>query len=225
MSEKKQISQVNTGIFFSKNIRIFIYLPLCLIPLLFSACSGSVPRRPENLCAVFREKPEWFTAARISLKRWGVPIPVMMAIMYKESGFRPRAKPPRKTCFFIFPGPRLSSAYGYAQAIDSTWDIYRKSAGKTGADREDFDDAIDFIGWYCHISHKKCGISKKDSYRLYLAYHEGQTGYNRGSYKKKKWLQEKARLLKKQSDRYTKQLNSCIRELETVTGKSCLYPF
>lgn len=207
------------------NINISVLISLCLTTLLFSACSGSVPQRPENLCSVFREKPEWYASARTSQQKWGVPVPVMMAIMYKESGFRSQARPARKSCFFIFPGPRPSTAYGYAQAIDGTWNIYRKHTKKPAADRENFDDAIDFIGWYCHISHMKCGMPKNDTYSLYLAYHEGQNGYNRGSHMKKKWLLNKARSVSSQSKRYQRQLDSCGNELENPKGRGCVFPF
>ena len=54
-------------------------------------------------------------------------------------------------------GPRTCTAH----------DVY-------GADRDDFNDAIDFIGWYNDQSSRRSKISKSDAYNLYLAYHEGQ---------------------------------------------------
>ncbi len=81
-----------------------------------------------------------------------------------------------------------------------------------GADRDDFTDSIDFIGWYCHMSHIICGIAKNDAYNLYLAYHEGQAGYKRGSYKKKTGVKRAAGLVKRQALIYERQLHLCGRE-------------
>ncbi|MGE0086948.1 MAG: hypothetical protein AB7S75_21295 [Desulfococcaceae bacterium] len=206
--------------------RIRIPAILCLLVLCFSGCTGTAPRNPGNLCAIFREKPEWYESASASCGKWGIPIPVMMAIMYRESDFRSDARP-RRTCLFIFPGLRRSTAYGYSQAIDSTWNIYCKHTGRLHADREDFDDAIDFIGWYCNISFVKCGIAKHDAYNLYLAYHEGQNGFNQGSYNKKNWLKKVALSVREQAETYTLQFGLCESEFRkpAVKGKSCLYPF
>jgi hypothetical protein len=44
------------------------------------------------------------------------------------------------------------------------------------------------MGWYMHKSYKRNGISKSDVYNQYLAYHEGHSGFRRGTYKRKKWL-------------------------------------
>ncbi len=74
--------------------------------------------------------------------------------------------------FWVFPLWRKSSSYGYAQAKDETWRWYERSIGKN-RDRDDFSDAIDFIGWYNNQSVRTLGISRTDTFSLYLAYHEG----------------------------------------------------
>ncbi len=138
----------------------------------------------------------------------------MMAIMHQESRFVARAKPPRKKYLGFIPGPRPSDSYGYSQAFGSTWDGYRRSTGNYGADRDDFTDAIDFIGWYNYQSHRRNGISRSDVYRLYLAYHEGHGGYSRGSFNKKPWLTEVARKVERQAAAYQRQLNACEPSLK-----------
>jgi hypothetical protein len=190
-----------------------------------SACLGGqpVPERPGDVCEIFRENRNWYRDAHESSRRWGVPIPVMMAIIYQESGFVDDAKPPRTTCLWIFPGPRPSSAAGYAQALDTTWEQYKQSTGNWGADKDDFGDAIDFIGWYCYVSHKTCKIKRTDAYNLYLAYHEGQGGFNRGTYQKKSWLKRVAGNLKSRAKIYETQLASCEGEFQK--GRSCFWPF
>ena len=54
---------------------------LLVLATLLSGCGTSPPRSPENLCEIFREKSDWYDAAQVTQKRWGVPIQVPFAIM------------------------------------------------------------------------------------------------------------------------------------------------
>ncbi len=186
-------------------------LALCL---LLAGCATSPPDDPGNICSVFQEKGDWYEEAAEARDEWGSPIPVMMAIMHQESRFHAKARPPRKKILGFIPGPRPSDAYGYSQAKNSTWKEYERSAGRYGADRDDFGDAIDFIGWYNFQSHRRSGISRNDTYRLYLAYHEGHGGYNRGSYRRKAWLDDVARKVQRRADTFQVQLSSCEESLQ-----------
>ena len=181
---------------------------------LLSACATSPPEQVYNVCDIFREKSGWYEDAKESRARWGVPISVSMAFMHQESRFVATAKPPRKKLWGVIPGPRPSDAYGYSQAKDSTWEWYQRSTGNYGADRDDFGDAIDFVGWYNNVSHKELGIDKQDAFRLYLAYHEGHGGYRKQSYRSKDWLVDVARKVDRQAKRYNSQLQECSEELE-----------
>ena len=182
--------------------------------LMIVGCATSPPEQVGNVCDIFREKSGWHSDAKESRARWGVPISVSMAFMYQESRFIATAKPPRKKIFGVIPGPRPSDSYGYSQAKESTWDWYQRSTGNYGADRDDFGDAIDFIGWYNNVSHKELGISKQDAFRLYLAYHEGHGGYRKQSYRNKDWLIDVARKVDRQAQQYNSQLQGCGEELE-----------
>ena len=201
--------------------RLLIFL--CLTFLIPSCGHRNPPERPDNICEIFREHRKWYKKADASSRRWGIPIPVMMAIMYQESAYQARVKPPRTTFLWVFPGRRPSSADGYAQAIDSTWDWYRQSTGNTRAKRTNFGDAIDFIGWYCSLSKTRCGIAPDDAYGMYLAYHEGHGGYNRQTYRKKTWLLSVARKVQSRSRSYEQQLSSCEREFRRRGFR--LWPF
>ena len=181
---------------------------VCLLFLL-AGCASRPPTNAENICEVFDEKRGWYKDARKSSRRWGTDITVMMAMMYQESSFKSRAKPPRRKILWIIPGPRPASAYGYAQATDATWRDYQKATGRGGADRNDFDDAIDFIGWYNDQSQRRNRIVKTDAYHLYLAYHEGQGGFARRSFKNKQWLKDVAIRVSKRSGTYRAQLDRC----------------
>jgi len=193
-------------------------LACLLCALLLTACASAPPKKPEDICAVFKEKDgwfeEWFEDAAAAEEKWNVPIPVMMSTMYQESKFQAKVKPPRKKILWIIPWRRPSSAYGYAQVLDQTWDTYQNATGNSFADRDDFGDAVDFVGWYHDGSAKKLGIARNDAYRLYLAYHEGQQGYRRGTYSKKKWLLDVAGKVESRSKTYTTQLAKCRDDLE-----------
>jgi len=190
--------------------------PATLLPVLalLAACSSDPPRHPDDSCAIFREKDDWYEAMRDSQQRWGVPIHVQLAIIYQESRFQDDAKPPRDTLLWVIPWFRKSSAYGYAQVQDDTWDWYRQKTGHWGADRDDFEDVVDFIGWYGDLSHRIDGIPKWDAYNQYLAYHEGHGGFKKASYRKKPWLMKVARQVKARAGRYHSQLARCEAELK-----------
>jgi hypothetical protein len=206
---------------FSKHAVKLIILGLLLSSSL-SGCSTSPPHSTTDACAIFTEKDDWYEASQDAYKKWGVPIHVQLAIIHQESRFKHDAKPPRDKLFWFIPWFRKSSAYGYAQVKDSTWDWYKEKTGNRWADRDDYEDAVDFIGWYGSISHDKLGISKWDAYHQYLAYHEGHGGYRQGTYKKKAWLMQVARKVDDNAKRYRAQIAACKDELES--GWS-LWPF
>lgn len=190
-----------------------------LAAVLLAGCASAPPRNVENLCAIFEEKEgwfieDWFDEAEEAEQAWHIPVPVMMATMYQESKFRAKAKPPRRWILWIIPWKRPSSAYGYAQVLDETWDVYVDDTGNTFADRDDFGDSVDFVGWYHDRSARKLGIRRDDARNLYLAYHEGHGGYSRGTYKNKKWLLDVATKVDQRSKTYGSQLAKCRDDLD-----------
>ena len=68
---------------------------LMILMLCLAGCTTSPPKDSNDICAIFREKGGWYDAAADARDEWGSPIPVMMAIMYQESRFKAKAKPPR----------------------------------------------------------------------------------------------------------------------------------
>lgn len=183
-----------------------------VMALLVGSCSSSSsgpPKAQDDICAIFAERPGWREAAYESALRWGAPVEVQMAIMWRESSFRGKVRPPKTYALGIIPWGRVSSAYGYAQAIDSTWEWYKKETGNRGADRDDFDDAADFVGWYMAKTMITNGILMHDAFNQYLAYHEGHTGYKRGDWRSKTALQQTATRVADQAVRYRGQLHRC----------------
>ncbi len=189
---------------------------LCLVifcALFLSACATPPPKDPDNICAIFFEHRSWYNASKEMQEQWGTPIHVPLAMMYQESGFKHNAAPPMQYFWFI-PLGRASDAYGYAQAKTMTWDDYQRETGNSWADRDDFSDAIDFMGWFTYKTHKINGISKWDAYRQYLNYHEGWGGYRKKSYQKKPWLLKVSRRVDQRSRQYAQQLRGCQENLD-----------
>jgi hypothetical protein len=187
---------------------------LVLILLGLAGCTSSPPEKPDNLCEIFYEKDGWYKDAKKASRRWGSSIPVMMAFIHQESAFRSRAKPPRTKILWVIPGPRPASAYGYSQATDDTWGMYKRATGRWGADRNDFDDAIDFIGWYNDQSFRRNKITKTDAHNLYLAYHEGHGGFAKRSFAKKQWLKDVSNKVAARAGNYAQQLKECEKKLD-----------
>ncbi len=183
--------------------------------LLASGCAMLAPSPPQdqsNICEIFREQPEWYDYARDAQEQWGTPIATQMAFVQRESSFRSHVRPPRKRILGIFPGPRSSSARGYAQAQDPVWGEYQDDAGSLFARRTHMQDATDFIGWYNARTHRQLGISLHNPEHLYLAYHEGAGGYRRGSYRNKPRVRQAARQVGTLASRYQSQLAACEAE-------------
>lgn len=180
--------------------------------LLVSACGSgnfSAPRELDNACAIVSQRPAYLRAMKASERRWGVPVNVQMATFYQESKFIGNARTPYRFVLGVIPMGRQSSAYGYAQALDATWDEYRREQKRWGAKRDRIEDATDFMGWYMNKSYESLGISKSDATSQYLAYHEGRSGYARGSYRAKSWLMRVASQVGARSSTYRQQLVSC----------------
>ncbi len=182
--------------------------------LLLAACGAretSPPRNLDDACALAQERPRYMAAMQRTEHRWGVPVPVQMAIIHAESGFRANARTPHQWALGIIPMGRQSSAYGYSQALDSTWNEYRRETGRSRARRDRFEDASDFIGWYANKSLRRNGIPLTDARNQYLAYHEGHRGYGHRTHESKPWLLRVADGVERRAQRYEAQLRACGR--------------
>jgi len=186
--------------------RIFLLLSGLFLA---AGCSSpdNPPAHPENICKIFEQYPHWADATFNAEKKWGEPASVMMSIMYQESAYRYNAQPPVRWALII-PYGRASSAYGFPQAKDEAWANYEQATGTSGS-RENFEDSINFIGWYMSVSARKNGVGPYDGYRHYLNYHEGWGGYAKGTYSGKDWLIKVARKVDSRAKTYEEQLDSC----------------
>lgn len=188
-------------------------LKLAIVGLVASCGGGnySAPRQLDNACAIVAERPAYFRAMKAAERKWGVPVHVQMATLYQESKFIGDARTPHQYALGVIPVGRQSSAFGYSQALDGTWEEYQKASGNRGAKRDNIRHATDFMGWYMHNSTRSLGISKADAGAQYLAYHEGRSGFARQSYLGKPWLVRVADTVGQRAQMYRSQLVACRR--------------
>jgi len=182
--------------------------------LILGGCATPPPKNPDDICEIFFEHRDWYDASKDMNKKWGTPIHVPIAMMYQESSFKHDARPPMEYFWFI-PIGRASDAYGYAQAKTMTWDDYQRETDNRWASRDDFYDAIDFMGWFTYKTQKINGVSKWDAYGQYLNYHEGWGGYKKKSYNKKPWLIKVSRKVDNRSKKFAGQLKGCQENLDS----------
>ncbi len=187
-----------------------------MVVLLVAACGSrgqqfSAPRNLENACALERERPAYFAAMRATERRWGTPLPVQMAIIHAESRFIGDARTPVRWTLGVIPMGRQSSALGYSQALDGTWDEYVREVGSRRSSRTDIRDATDFVGWYTSKTLQRNNVPLTDARNQYLAYHEGHAGFRRGSYNAKPWLIGVADRVAARAAMYDQQLRACGR--------------
>ena len=185
-----------------------------ILLLFLGSCGGgnfSAPKNLDDACSVVRQRPTYLTAMMAAERKWGVPVAVQMATLYQESKFIGNARTPHRYALGVIPMGRQSSAYGYSQALDGTWEEYQKDQRRRSARRDSIRDATDFIGWYMDESADKLGIAKSDAESQYLAYHEGRTGFANGSHNAKGWLVSIAAEVGARAERYHAQLQRCSR--------------
>ena len=155
---------------------------ILFIVLFFLTSCSSIPKNTADGCSIFSERYFWYKHAKKTERKWGTPISLQLAIIKMESDFDWLAKPPRHKLFKVIPYKRKSSSLGYSQAVKGTWEQYKNETNNSLATRVRFKDSVDFIGWYTNKTEKILKISKKDSFRQYIAYHEGWGNYK--NYKK-----------------------------------------
>lgn len=186
-------------------MKSIVYL---MISVLLVGCATSPPRNKANACLLLNEKDEWEGPLRRASARWNIPEYTILAIMYHESKFVSNAEPPPNKVLGINWG-RISTAYGYAQALDGTWEEYQRLTGNWGASRSSFADSADFIGWYLNRFVRQLKISPRNAYELYLVYHQGPGGFRKKSYLSKPSIMSYARKVQSTAVEYKEQMNSC----------------
>lgn len=180
---------------------------------LLGGCATTAPIHTNNACAILAQKngffDNWGKASQSAERRYGIPMPIILATINMESSFRHNARPPRKKLLGFIPWKRRSTAYGYSQALDSTWAMYLRSTGRSFAWRTNFADAADFVAWYHRQSVRRNGVRFDDAYSLYLNYHMGHGAYARSGGYVNAALSQAAQRMARISRLYEQQLKRC----------------
>ena len=196
-----------------KPFRIFLFIIIATaFSLLTSHQAQLTSSQKKNICTIFKKYPNWYKYAKISEKKWGTPIYIQMAIINQESNFIATAKSANKKVFDLsIPFTHQSSAYGYAQALNASWDSYKKSTKNPYAKRDNMQYATDFVAWFIYRARKYLHLSNSNFHidNLYLAYHEGINGYRKKYYLQRRGLISVSKKVAKLANIYKKQLQLC----------------
>lgn len=187
-----------------------------IIACLFLAQCATQPKNITNACAILEQNEgligSWDKSLKKTEKKYGIPAHIILATVYVESSFRPYAKTKRTKLWGFIPWKRQSSAYGYAQVLDKTWEHYKKATKRNFlASRANFADAIDFIGWYYKEAVRRNHIAPTDCYNLYLNYYMGQGAYARNKGQASPAIRKAALRAAEMAKIYEKQLRLCGR--------------
>jgi|AntRauTorckE5430_2_1112549.scaffolds.fasta_scaffold00318_18 hypothetical protein len=162
-----------------------------------------------RICHVIQSNWGWARALKRVSKDYDISPGLLLSVIYHESGFRPNVRPKPYMVFGVIPW-QVSSAYGYGQIKQETWDWYKSHNPGWFQSRTQFPDTLNFIGWYYSLFLKK--TETKTVHRdFYLAYHEGLGGYQRGTYHGNDWLIKKAESVALRAKLYDEKLNDCLR--------------
>ncbi len=184
---------------------------LMLFGLVSSCMSLRQPSNTANLCTIFAEKSFWYRHAVNAERKWKIDKTVLMAVIKQESSFIRDARPPRTRILGLIPWKRPTTAYGYAQAVNETWSDYKVRNKRPHANRTNFRDSIDFVGWYLDMAATTANVSRDNARNLYLTYHEGVAGYKSGNWRKNTKVLVAATKVSDTTKEYEKQLEDCDR--------------
>ena len=164
------------------------------------------------MCRLVEARPHWWRALLEAERRWEAPPSLTLAIIWRESTFRADARPLAPGYFSFLPPRRLSSAYGYAQAIDGTWAWYLRETNNAKARRESFADAVDFIGWYLDRSRRLLGLAFDQQLEHYAAYHQGHQGFLTADWRANPVVTVPAKDVARQAAVYERQMSGCLQD-------------
>ncbi|WP_150464310.1 transglycosylase SLT domain-containing protein [Francisella sp. XLW-1] len=185
-------------------LRYVLLVVIIVAAAVFFSSNSSDVQVDANMgaCEILDQNPNWKLSLKKAQDKYNLSPAFAMGLIYQESRFDAEAK------------SSYSTAYGYAQAINSTWQHFQEEV-KQNAKRNNFDDSVQFIGWYMAQLSKSLKLKMSDSENLYMAYMLGATGYKRykaGTFKNKAKIEEDkniANKVKAYTNLYKSQLKDC----------------
>ncbi|MEY8767918.1 transglycosylase SLT domain-containing protein [Francisella philomiragia] len=182
---------------------VLLVIVIVIVAVFFSNTSSDIQVDANmGACEILDQNPSWKSSLKTAQDKYNLPPAFAMGLIYQESRFDAEAK------------SNYSTAYGYAQAINNTWKHFQDEV-KPNAKRNNFDDSVQFIGWYMSQLAKSLKLKMSDSEDLYMAYMLGATGFKRykdGTFKNKAKIEEDkniANKVKAYTALYKSQLKDC----------------
>jgi hypothetical protein len=169
--------------------QVVVLFTIVFVILALSSCSENETKvdKSTGVCKIISQHSGWNKSLKKAQDNYNLSPAFAMAIIYQESNFDANAS------------SKYSSAHGYAQAINGTWKNFQKDV-KTNAKRNNFDDSVQFMGWYMSSLSKSLKLNMSDSTNLYMAYMLGATGFKRyraGTFKNKNKIIEDKKIAAK----------------------------
>ena len=128
---------------------------ICILFIFTIACTSNQQINTADSCIIFDQKKNWYKSTKKSYDNWNTPIALQLAIINQESSFKQFAKPERRKLFGFIPVSRPSTAFGYAQVTNPTWDWYKTKTGNKNASRANFADVTKFTKFSLNF-HENC---------------------------------------------------------------------
>ena len=135
-----------------------------------------------------------------------------LAFIKHESGFQAKARPVKKWLIRGWiPWTYHSSARGYAQITDATWQDFSQAQNGL-VSRYALVDHIHFINWYFY-KHERHLSNPGNFYEAYFLYHDGPAGYYQKKYRRSHRLHRFTQRVAADAQRYQHQLANCQQVL------------
>ncbi|MFC6200014.1 transglycosylase SLT domain-containing protein [Ponticaulis profundi] len=166
---------------------------------------------PDTLaCQIFRDRSDWYEAAKETEIRWGLTPEHQLALFAEEWALDGERLPPKWRPTFTLPAkgtPGLPAGF-----FEATWQNYKAETGQAGASPNEFADLSDFMGWYFARTSNRTQLSPFDSLGVYYVWKLGPRGYATGAWQSNMWIAQRA-------NRYAERVRLFRRDLEDCGPK------
>jgi len=192
--------------------RTFVILLALVCAIASSTGTAKADGTLRDACKLFQKRIGWYTAASDVSAKWQIPVPVILAVIHQESRFKAKA------------AAKTTTAYGYAQVLDGTWQEYKEETNFDHAVRTSFSDSAEFIGWYMAQTRQRIGIPLDDVAGHYLAYHQGHVGYRSARWKDNPKLVAIAHKVANLAKTYAEQMRNCGKAPSVTVSEAGAMP-
>ena len=169
---------------------------------------------PDTLaCEIFRDRGDWYEAARRTETRWGMPAAHQLALFAEDWSLSKENLPSKWRRFLLSDRPDPGLPAGY---FETTWRQYIADTGNKGASTDRFADVSDFMGWYFAGTATRTGLSPYDSRGQYIVWRYGPDAFLQGQWQSNIWQSQQANAFANRASVFSQDLIDCTVELDTT---------